>query len=197
MIGRFSVRHAVRGLLGGTAIAAAMGTSPAIAGERAGPTISNQLLIDVGKSWVQMLAKASDEQASQYAAHLAQTMASLVGSPDPCVKVLRPSVFGPLRVDEWPKADLDRQMSLQRQIAGTALTSPNAVPTEAQAGPVLDRLLDKLTAQYGAEAVEVLGRGDKDIPRAHACLMWSRLYKEASLLPPAEGGKLVRWLNVP
>ena len=85
-----------------------MGTSPAIAGERAGPTISNQLLIDVGKSWVQMLAKASDEQASQYAAHLAQTMASLVGSPDLCVKVLRPSVFGPLRVDEWPKADLDR-----------------------------------------------------------------------------------------
>jgi len=160
--------------------------------------LTDQAVVWGAKNWWRMLARASNGEAIQYGRLIAETTAHLSkSSPDACMRMIMPSVFGPLHSHEWPTPFLERQMSIQRQIVATAVTRPSAVPTEAQAGPILDRVLATLRSKYGAEAVKILTRADKNLPKESACVMWSRLYEEAASLPSDEGGLLVRWLNVP
>lgn len=160
--------------------------------------LTDQAIVWGATNWWRLLARASNDEAVQYGQLIAETAAHLSkSSPDACMRMIIPSVFGPLRGQEWPQPFLERQMNIQRQIVATAFTRPNAIPTEDQAGPILDRVLATLSAKHGAESVRVLSRTDKEIPKKLSCVMWSRLYKEASGLPGGEGGVLIRWLNVP
>lgn len=179
-------------------IASVLSPSFALAVDSDDSSTKNQAVVWGAKNWWRVLARANDAEASRYGQLISETTAYLSKrSPRACMRMIMPSVFGPLHKNEWPKFFIEQQMAIQQRIVTTAFTNPNAIPTEAEAGPILDQVLATLSIRHGAEAVKLLSRTDNDIPQEAGCIMWSRLYGEAASLPHAKGGVLIRWLNVP
>jgi hypothetical protein len=164
----------------------------------AGGAHKDELLVWTAQNFGRLLARATNDEAIKFAVLYSETANHLVKvDPGKCLRMVMPNVFGPLRPEEWPQEFIDKQMAIQRRIVRTALTSPNTVPGEAEAGPILDRVLQTLRSKHGVEATNILTRSDKNIPSSLGCQMWSRLYLETSKLPVDQGGVLVRWLNAP
>lgn len=171
---------------------------PPAANAASNGSIVDEFLIWGNKNFSRLLARASNEEAVEFARVFSDTTTYLAKSnPKKCLRVVMPSVYGPLSREEWPTQFLDRQMTIQRRIAKTALASPNSIPTEAEAGPVFDRVYQDLARHYGAEQAKLLTRSDKNMPAKETCLAWGHLYQELSKLPPQQGGVVVRWLNAP
>lgn len=168
------------------------------ASAQVGELLSDDTLVWSSQRFGTLLAKATNPEAMEYGRIYAETSAFL-GKTDPskCVRMIYPSMFGPLRASEWPKHFLDRQMAIQRRIVTTALANPNVEPSEEVAGPLFDKAMAVLSTEYGAEAGRVLTSTVKEVDAKTRCLMWSRLYAELVKLPVDEGGVVIRWLNAP
>jgi hypothetical protein len=150
----------------------------------------------VGQGIGLAVSRATDAQASQYADVLAQVTGVLLAKdPDACGRLLLPQTFGAIGWDRFPAQHRARFEKLQQEIIATARSQPTPAPDEAEAGPLFDAIQDRLIARYGDDAIAGLNGEDKSA--ANTCRAWNRLYAAMAAAPPAEGGRVMRWLNAP
>ena len=160
--------------------------------------LPDEALVWSAKNFGRLLARATNEEAVEFGRVFSESTAYLGRSdPDKCIRMVMPSIFGPLRAEEWPKQYLDRQMAIQKRVVHTARTQPTAVPDEKIAGPIFDKALAAVVQKHGKDAARILSSTDKSIPAKSRCLVWSALYSELVKLPTDEAGLAIRWLNAP
>lgn len=145
-----------------------------------------------------LISKASNDEAIEFAIVFSETANYLATTDEKkCMKMILPSIFGPLMKNEWPKQFLDRQMAIQRKFTATALSNPHEPPSEDEAGPIFDSVLEILETKYNPNTGKLLGISDNHSELKLRCEAWANLYRELSKLPPNQGGAVVRWLNAP
>jgi hypothetical protein len=141
------------------------------------------------------VSKASDAQAHAYAAMLAQVTGQMLASDaGACGRLLLPQSFGPIGWEEFPPTLQRPFMQLQQEIIASARSQPTVPPTEDEAGALFDAIHDRLAAEHGADA---LAGVQGELGAAQTCRAWHLYYTGIAASPPAQGGRVMRWLNAP
>lgn len=144
----------------------------------------------------QRLPRASDEAAVAYMRVMVQEMTELnKHEPDTCFRFLFPEAGQPIDLERFIPDALERaDLAALREIVRTSATAPQAVPTEAEVSPLLEPIVQDLVRHYGQDLVMLEEPTAPGVDKRKVCLMTIATYTRILQLPPAQGGKLVRFM---
>lgn len=144
----------------------------------------------------QRLPRASDEAAAAYMRVMVQEMTELnKHGADTCYRFLFPQAGQPIDMNRFvPESIKQADLAALGEIIRSSATAPQAVPTEADVSPFLEPIVEDLARRYGQDMVVLQAPAAPGVDKAKVCLMTIAMYDRILQLPPAQGGKLVRFM---
>jgi|GEM_PF-2706670 len=142
------------------------------------------------------LPRASDAAAVAYVSAQNDALAQLgEQAPALCYQLLVPSAAGASEA-RWHLSAQTRQAGIAAavEVIKASARRPQPVPSEAQVSSLLNAIYMGLARRYGRDLSMLRDPAAATVERAKVCTMTRQLYANILQLPPAERGRLLRYI---
>lgn len=144
----------------------------------------------------QRLPLASDEAATEYVRVMVQEMHELRShGGDLCFKFLFPQPGEGLNLTRYVSVNLrDADAAALSQVVRSSTVSPQPVPQKAEVLVRMQPVMTALSARYGRDLALLEQPQAPGVDRDKLCSINIDMYTVILQMPPADGGKLIRYL---
>ncbi len=142
------------------------------------------------------LPHASDEAAAMYTNVLVQEMTELKqNGGDFCYRFLFPQPGQPLDISRYLSAPTKKaNLAALGEVIRTSALSPQTIPTEADVAALIEPIITALAKQHGQDMAILQNPGAPGVDKGKVCGIMIDMYSQIALLPPAQAGKLLRYM---
>jgi hypothetical protein len=151
---------------------------------------------EVAKAALKHIPTASDEAVSAFIGHAIVQLKELRTKPgDVCFRFLFPQVSGPADIALLlPKPMIDANSDKLAAIINTSVDSPRQPPTQEEALPSLQPILQELTRTYGADLNMISNPSAPTVDRRRVCDISIDLYERIGALPVHERANVLKFI---
>jgi hypothetical protein len=140
---------------------------------------------EMGAIAIKHIPTASDEAVTDFMNHALIQLKELRKKPgDSCFRFMFPKVSGPADLsNELPKPMLDANGAKLAAVINTSVDHPQQQPSDAEAQPLLQPVLEYLARTYGSELQMISNPAGPSVDRRRVCDISIDLYEHIGELP--------------
>jgi hypothetical protein len=161
--------------------------------------VTHQMRAYIPKVVEKRLPRASDEAAFSYMrANIEELKELMAVQDDACYRFLFPGSGAPIDVQarlkkETMRADLEGLAN----VLESAATAPRPVPKLQDVQPFLGPIYTEVSGKYGKDMEAISTPQSGLTARRKVCDIMAELYGKILMLPPSQGGKVLRFMLAP